>query len=265
MNPPEIVAELIPRALQATEQGNTGDAVSLYRRIVELEPENDIARNNLGCLLLEAERIDEAVAVLEGAPEDAPPRDLRQNLAYALFSQGEPERAERIFRGILEEAPENGDARNHLGMILLRTNRAQEAVEEFLRVTREHPENVEAWNNLGCAWLGLGDLPRARRNFEEALRVDPYSVDAHNNLGCVLRREGRLDEAIDELTVAVHLEPANPSIHLNLALGYRSSGQPRRALSHLRRHLRLGARGSETNEIRSMLRELEEHGKEGMT
>ena len=117
---PNPVEELLPRAVLATDKGRVEEAIELYRRALEEEPENGIARNNLGCLLLDENRIDEALEVLEGESGQSAPNEIRNTLGYALLTQGDLRRAERIFRGILEDDPEDVDARNHLGMVLLR-------------------------------------------------------------------------------------------------------------------------------------------------
>ena len=109
----------------------------------------------------------------------------------------------------------------------------------------------------GHALQGEGEGIAAREAFRSALVSDPYSVDSHNNLGCVLRDLGELDEAVEELSLAVNLEPRNAAIHLNLALCYQRLGDPKKALSHLRRHLRQDTAHEDVTDIQRLLAELE--------
>ncbi|MGE3164542.1 MAG: tetratricopeptide repeat protein [Planctomycetota bacterium] len=253
---PRSLEALRTEALAALQQGRTIESLTLLRELVARRPDDDIARNNVGCVLLELERPEEAVEVL-GPGEGRGNPALLKTLGYALLQQGELRDAERLLRRVLEANPEDSDARNHLGLTLLRRDRLQEAVLEFTRVVREHASKVEAWINLGCAHRRRRDADGARSAFERALRIDPYNVDGHNNLGCVLRDQGHIAEAIEELQIAVTLEPRNPSIHLNLALCLRHAKRAREASSHLRRYLRYGHQESQLDTVHRLLRELE--------
>lgn len=247
-------------ALAALQQGRTAESLVLLRELVARRPDDDIARNNLGCVLLELNQPGEAVDVLSSGEARGNPALLR-SLGYALLQQGELRDAERMLRRVLEMDSEDSDARNHLGLTLLRRERISEAIQEFARVVRENATKVEAWINLGCAHQRLQGADDARVAFERALRIDPYNVDGHNNLGCVLRDQGLIDEAIEELQIAVTLEPRNPSIHLNLALCLRRATRPREAVSHLRRYLKYGKQDSQLDTVHRLLRELESETK----
>ena len=251
---------LLERAEQATESGQTPEAIELYGLILEADPAHDVARNNLGCLLIQLRRFAEAVAVLEERSGPDTPTVLQGNLGYALLNQGELSRAEAVFRTVLDTEPGDGAARNHLGMVLLRRGLIPDATREFQRVVRENPRHREAWNNLGCAHESGGDLQQARAAFREALKVDPFSVDAHNNLGCVLRDLGQLSEGLEELKIAISLEPENPSIHRNLGLTYHRLGDASQARSHLRRYLRYRLEDDHFPEVRRLLEELGHEG-----
>ena len=245
---------LLLRAFAATEQGHLAEAIEVYREVLAREPDHPLARNNLGCLLIDQNRAREAFRLFAGPDDD--PSIIGNNLGYALFEAGDLGRAEQVFNDLLRLDAENATARNHRAMIWLRCGRVDEAIGELLRVVRERPRSLEAWNNLGCAHWKRVDLARARESFEVALRVDPYNVDAHNNLGCVLRELSEPEEALEEFKLAVQLDPSDPQIQLNLALTYRQLGDGRRARSHLHRHLELQT-GDPSSEIVALRQELE--------
>ncbi|MEM7168066.1 MAG: tetratricopeptide repeat protein [Planctomycetota bacterium] len=248
--------DLLVRAANAAEQGHLQEGIALYREVLALQPEHAVARNNLGCLLLEADQVDEAVAILE-ADETGLNSQQRANLGYALFNQGELHHAEQVLRTVIDTDPEDSDARNHLGMVLLHRGQTNAAIDQLQIVVRRFPNKVEAWNNLGCALREAGQHDKAVRAIEQALLVDPYNVDARNNMGCIYREMDQTELAIEELQIAVHLEPENPAIHRNLALSFHKHGDPHKALSHLRSSLRFAARGDGTSQIHELLHELE--------
>ena len=53
--------ELFRRAQQITDRGRVGEAISLYQHCLHREPRNGVIRNNLGCLLMGAGRLDDAL------------------------------------------------------------------------------------------------------------------------------------------------------------------------------------------------------------
>ena len=132
-----------------TEQGRAEEAISLYRKILAQDSENSVARNNLGCLLLGIENIEEALEVLEENPDPKPPRELRHNLGYALLQRGDLHRAERVFRGVLSDDEDDSEARNHLGMVLLRRKRVDEAISELF-AELGLAQVIEAVRNAPC-------------------------------------------------------------------------------------------------------------------
>ncbi|MCI0652050.1 MAG: tetratricopeptide repeat protein [Planctomycetes bacterium] len=253
----ELVAPLLEKAESAARQGNKRQAVAYYRRCLDVDPRNGVVRNNLGCLLLELSRDEEAVEVLAAERLTGAPKELPLNFGFALLRTGKLRAAERILRMVLDREPASEQARNLLGMALMQAEQAQAAQLEFRRVLRDNPQSAAAWNNLGCAHRSGGDLEEAREAFDAALREDPYNSDAHNNLGCALRDQGALDEALEEFGVAAELDPRNPAIHLNLAKCYKNLNQPAKALWHLRQHLRWGIEGAASEEVHALLYALE--------
>jgi len=78
------------------------EAERRYRRALELSPENAVALNNFGLSLAQANRLDEAIKVLERAthlPEAT--NQMRQNLALLHAMKGDLAAAERLMRSDL--------------------------------------------------------------------------------------------------------------------------------------------------------------------
>ncbi|MFP4475148.1 MAG: tetratricopeptide repeat protein [Desulfatibacillaceae bacterium] len=108
------------------------DATRLMRSAVAKEPENPLARNNLGLVLMESGRWSEAVRQLEKAvslaPENAP---ARANLARAYSGTGRRDQADEQFEKALDL--DNRDPAIHYNYArhLLRTNRDDKAGTHF--------------------------------------------------------------------------------------------------------------------------------------
>src|SRR5947209_6923456 len=73
-------------ALAAHQRGDLPRAVALYRQALDAHPGLLQARINLGAALAQMGRVDDAIAVLDGAPAQARnDPSLRKNLALAYY------------------------------------------------------------------------------------------------------------------------------------------------------------------------------------
>jgi tetratricopeptide (TPR) repeat protein len=112
-------------------RGALDQALPLFRRAVELSPEDGGARYELATALLEAKRVEEAAdqlrAVLMLMPGSV---EARNNLGIALASQGKLDEAIVEFQEALRIQPDFSDARRNLEM-------AMQAREEVGRAGRK--------------------------------------------------------------------------------------------------------------------------------
>ncbi len=185
-------------------------------RIVHDQPENDMARANLGVMLV---RLGEMS--LEQAGDAARARDefgrawnIQQDIALHPKSgnYGETDN-QRILSGI---AVKQGVAELALGHPALARDRFQKALDLRHAWTQAEPENVsaESYTSEAEVWLGvayshLGDWPNARPHFEEAVQICALLADQHpgsfsfkadlasvyGEQGAALARIGRNDQA----------------------------------------------------------------------
>lgn len=94
------LAELLYRA------GDTNAARERYFTAIEIDPDLVEARANLGCVLIECNQLDLAIAAFEGALEQYPDyADVHFHLARALDEYGESGRAAEHWQRFLELAP----------------------------------------------------------------------------------------------------------------------------------------------------------------
>jgi Flp pilus assembly protein TadD len=150
-----------------------------FRKALQADPGSALAYNDLGDVLNNQRRWDEAIAALQKAVALDPSMALaKNNLAYS-FEQ-------KAHGG-------NGGANT-----------------EATRAAGEHV-------NAGMRFYGSADWPAAEAEFRKALQADPNSALAYNDLGAVLNNQGRWDEAIAALAKAIQLNPSSDLAKNNLA------------------------------------------------
>lgn len=159
-----------------------------------------------------------------------------QRLAERAAAEGDPDRAERLFRKAIDENPAARDARHAYAVFLLGRDRAPEAIRvagECLANARSaapgraavgvpEAENLLAW----AIWRAGGDLDRAEALARSAAAAagGTRSPTALDTLGCVLLARGKSGEAVSALREAWGMrERLSPAERRELGSHYASA------------------------------------------
>ena len=193
-----------------TANQRTGDhegAERLFRRGLEIAPENAELHIALGWSLFQAGRPAEAVPVYERALDlDPKQAKAHNNLALALVELGRLDEAEEHFRASLAIEPKP-EIHSDLGFVLARQGRGDDARAEYEKALALDPDSPSAHLNIAVTAVQSGAFGDAERHYRKALAGEPTAM-AHNGLGYVLARQGRDAEAIEEFRAAAAAEPA---------------------------------------------------------
>ena len=194
---PDTVQELsIDEALQVAVQlhrlRELDNAELIYRRVLEVLPEQPDALHFLGILLHQRGRNDEAIEFIE------------KSIAFG---------------------PELADRHNNLGNVLLELERRDEAAAAYRRVIALKPDHADAYNNLGAVLRAEGLLAEARDAYLKAVEIDPEHVDAYNNLGNLMSAQGEIKQAVAYYCQAITLMPDHPQARRLLGIAYYTLGQ----------------------------------------
>lgn len=141
------------------------------------------------------------------------------NLGLVLHEGGRFEEAEACFRRVIAIEPGDVDALFHLGALLFRRMRLEEAEQTFRRALHDAPDNPHLWMRLGevgAARLTENSLREAAECFRRASELQPDLADAHFNLGAVRGLEGRHDQARQAYEAALRLDPGSVAIRAGL-------------------------------------------------
>ncbi|HYD30118.1 MAG TPA: methyltransferase domain-containing protein [Azospirillaceae bacterium] len=120
-------------------------------------------------------------------------------IAFDSHRAGDLDRAEAIYRQILDVAPDHVDALHLLGLVARRTGRHGMAAELIRRAVALDPSFAEAQYNLGNALMALGRHVEAVAPYRDALAVNPDHPGARRGLERAL---GRIDP-LDELAITL--------------------------------------------------------------
>jgi predicted TPR repeat methyltransferase len=170
----------------AHQQGRSEQAVVLLQRSLELEPDRADWYSNLGIVLRDRMKLDEAIVAFEHAITlDPNHANAHNNLGVVLRAQGRVAEAEAAYRGAIRVDPDHSDAYTNLGILLNGQKRTHEAAVCFCKVITFRPKHPEARRLLALAHCTLGDVDKAVEVFEEWLQEEPdHPIARHMLAAC---------------------------------------------------------------------------------
>jgi protein O-mannosyl-transferase len=193
------------------------DSVSLWSRVVALDPRHDVGLYNLGAALAAEGRNEEAKAryreVLSLRPDHADARANLDRLDAAgleregndLAARGDLNTAADRYRQAIALDPRRTHSLASLGMALATLDRAGEAMPILRDAIQQGTDDPAVPNALGVLLLQSGQAREARSVFETALTKHRDDVSLAHNLARLLATGG----AVDKKDAALALQLAN--------------------------------------------------------
>ncbi|MBF0587513.1 MAG: tetratricopeptide repeat protein [Magnetococcales bacterium] len=235
MNPqqPITLEQALQWAIDHHQAGRFQEAESLYRQILNADPNQPDALHLLGVMAHQAGQAQDAVPMIQKALALRPRQaEMHNNLGNALRDLGQIEAAIQSCRRAIALKRRFPEAYNNLGTALLQQGAFQQAVKQFRKALSQQPNYVAAHKNLGVALRSLGNTDAAIASLRRALNLKPHDPEIHINLGGLLTETARFDEAITHLNRAAELAPDHPENLHNLALYHQRQGCLAEAISH---------------------------------
>jgi tetratricopeptide (TPR) repeat protein len=198
------------------KEGKMEEAISQLLKSIELNPDYDQARYNLGIAFYNLKKYDQAIEHLQKAvsinPQDA---EALLILGKALFFVNKSDDAIEPLKKSLEVDPDKAEALFYLGNVLKDLNRFDEAIPYFRKAQRIDPGNIFTCLHYGETLIRLGRFEEAVKQFKKALEIDPNNARAHLVCGNALFSIRELDEAIEHYKAALEGDPTLADAHLN--------------------------------------------------
>ncbi len=154
--------------------------------------------------------------------------------AVDLHKIGKLDEAERRYRAVLRQHPDNPDALHFLGLLLHRRGDTAAGTDSVRRATVVAPASADAFNNLGNLLKLSGQFEDAEAAYRRAVTLRPADANAHSNLGVVLRVRGLLADAEAELRQAIALDPRHVPAYTNLGHLLKRTGRAEEAIGFYR-------------------------------
>ena len=158
-NPRDIALYIFLGELNEQRQ-NWNDAKAAYQKVLEIQPDNAIASNNLAYLMLQqGGSVDVALAMAQTArramPESASAADT---LGWAYYQKGAYATSIDLFKEALKKKPNDPTFHYHLGLAYQKTDQPAAAREQLKQVLKISPNFTDASTTAGDLKKVISDL-----------------------------------------------------------------------------------------------------------
>ncbi len=159
------------------------------------------------------------------------------NQGVEFQKRGELDRAEQLYRQVLEADARHADAWHLLGLIAYVRGDAATALVHIGRAIKLDPLQPSFHNHQGEVYRTLLRLDEAKQSCRQALALKGDFALAHNTLGLTFNDERRFKEAEGCFRRAIALDGGLVLAHFNLAVALRAEGRLVEALAACRQAL----------------------------
>ena len=207
-------------AEKKAKEGNTNEALGIYKDILAKFPKNKQAQQKLAA-------IDRSQ---HSTPNQNPPEDIINNLSK-LYNQGQLSAVVQNAKAHAQQYPASFMIWNLLGAAAAQTGQLDQAIVAFERVIAIQPDNADGYNNLGNALKEKGKLNKAIEFYKKALAIRPDFATAYNNMGITLQKQDKLDDAIEAYNIALSLKPDYADAYNNIGSTLHDQGKLSEAIT----------------------------------
>ncbi len=238
--------ELNAQGLQAKEyfhlgqnlsiQGKITQAITCYRRAIQLQPTLIDTYLHLGKLLTKAGEASQALLCYqEGIKHNPQNYQLYFNLGLCFSQQNNWQPAINCYRQALQIKSDSWEALHNLGAALSHQQLRSEAMVVYRRAIKLKPDAPWSYNDLGSLLLQAHRPEEAIAVLKKAISLQADFADAYYNLGDALTQVGQWRSAATAYQAAAKIQADLPSLHQKLGhVWFRQSEQDRQtALNHL--------------------------------
>jgi len=168
------VEELIQAAQAAAKSRNYPLVEELLKRVLEKDPKEKDVRRQLAWALFAQRKFDPAIAALREQVAINPFDDYSYNLLGRIYwAQQNYGEAETAFRKQIEITPLDEESHSNLGVMLVEWRKYKEAVPELEQAISLNPEGETLYVSLGRAYLNLGDTAKGIEVLDQAVKRAP--------------------------------------------------------------------------------------------
>lgn len=198
-------------AIHRHERGRLAEAETIYRQILEQEPDHPVATEKLGVLYMQVGRAEVAEKLLRKVVAQRPDyADAHSNLGVVLASTGRLAEALACHKRALALGMDTVLAHLNIGLTLKELGQWTEALTHLRKASGITGPNRRKWMlALGEALFRCGDANAAETTLANAVEIDRKDAEALDHLARVQIAKGKHAAAIETYRSLLELRPGD--------------------------------------------------------
>ncbi|HXJ11780.1 MAG TPA: tetratricopeptide repeat protein [Candidatus Limnocylindrales bacterium] len=203
-------------------------AESVLGGLLKDDPENDAAVEQLTQLLLDQNKAEEAISLLNGMIGRSPSATLYDHLGDAYTQTRDFPKAEAAYRKAVDLDPSELTHLRGLAQTLLSEEKYPQALTAYEKLSDMLPDDADTYLRIAQIYRELHQLDKAEENLVKARQYAPGSLEVMYNEAMIYESQGRFEDAIRVLSDAVTGVKAQskvlPSRRRSLSILYQQLG-----------------------------------------
>src|SRR5277367_3296289 len=184
-------------------ENHHGDAEKVLRNVLQRDPGNGPALEQLSQLLIDEGRSQEAVKILSDAAGSSSSPEVYDLLGDAYAQAKDYPRSEEAYRKAADEDPDDPTHLHGLAQALMEQNKYAEALEQFKKLSEVEPGTSENYLRMAQLYRRLGKFDQAESSLLRAKQLSPGSLEVLYNEALLYEDQGRFEDAVKVLSDAI--------------------------------------------------------------
>jgi tetratricopeptide (TPR) repeat protein len=200
----------------------------VLRKMLQDDPGDESAAKELTQVLLDGNKADEAIQLLESMTVHSSSPTVFDLLGDAYTQTHDYAKAEAAYRRAVDMDPSELSHLRGLGQTLLSEEKYSDALEVYQKLADLMPDDSDNYLRIAQIYRELHQLDKAEENLVKARQYNPGSLEVLYNEAMIYEAQGRYDDAIRVLSDAITGVKAQstvlPSRRRSLAILYQQLG-----------------------------------------
>lgn len=207
---PNSLDALVLKATIAEKRQDKNALITLYGRILSLDPKNDTVLYNLGILEFETGRLNESLSYFKKYAARHPKDKETHAFLFEIYKR--QEKKEQAFQeASVLSALEPGDSApfDYMFEYLNKQGDYQRMIAVMQDGLKRNPGDIQLKEYLILALLKTGKKDQALKEIQDILKIRPKDVSLHLQAATLMEKQGNIDGAIESYQKILELSPGH--------------------------------------------------------
>lgn len=196
-------------AEQSARIGNQQAAAEFYENALEIFPDIEGVKIQLGMTYFRLKEYEKALSLLEDIPEANLTEEVLNNLGAACMHADAYERAESYFTKALEISPTYANAIRNMAYLYQKQKREEECINTFKKYLDQRPNDLDVKHDLALYLTQLGHWEDASEQLNELTEEITNVPALYFLLAQAEKNNNNLEAAMDALARGMQLTDPN--------------------------------------------------------